>query len=315
MIYPDFLVIGAPRSGTTSLYSYLNQHPQIQMSSQKEAGFFHFAGEAPDFDRMAISYGPDLLAESRVRYKRAERLSILDAERYGQLWTPDSMVTARGEATPTYLFDPEAASVIRRHVPNSKLIVMLRNPADRAYSEYLQALRLGLEQHRDFEDALAAEPVDVDDYWWGARRYVRSGLYAKNLTRYLDTWPRERIRIYFNDQFEADTPSLVRDCFQFLGVDENVAVDVSTRHKAGFVPAQSLLVAAAQSDGVIKRSMRKVLPWSVRRRLYHRIVSRSKAEPPPFSDRARSSLITHFSEDISRLQALTGRDLRVWLRP
>lgn len=313
MPYPDFLIIGAPRSGTTSLYSYLNQHPQIQMSSQKEAGFFHFAGQAPDFDRMATSYGPDLLAESKTRYQRALRLSIIDAEKYRRLWTPDSEVVARGEATPTYLFDPVAAALLSRHVPDSKLIVMLRNPADRAYSEYLQALRLGLEHHQIFDDALAAEPADVDDYWWGARRYVRSGLYARNLTRYLDSWPRERIRLYFYEQLESDPGSLLRDCFEFLGVEESVAIDVSTRHKAGFVPAQSLLVAAAQSDGVIKRSIRTVVPWSVRRRLYHRIISRAKAEPPPFSDQARSSLIGRFSEDVSRLQAITGRDLGVWL--
>ena len=313
MPYPDFFIIGAPRSGTTSLYSYLNQHPQIEMSSQKEAGFFHFADQLPDFVGMAGLYGPDLLAESLKRFDRARRLSVVDDATYHQLWSDNPGVLARGEATPTYLFDEAAAASIESRLPGSKLIVILRNPADRAYSEYLQALRLGLENRRSLEDALAAEPSDIDEYWWGARRYVRSGFYARNLGRYLAAWPRERVRIYFYEQLYDDVGSLLQNCFAFLGVDPETEIDSSTRHKTGFVPADGLLVSAARSDGVLKRSVRRVLPWSIRRRLYHAIMSREKAEPPAFSHQTRSALVDAFRDDISRLQQITGRDLGVWL--
>jgi hypothetical protein len=310
---PNFFIIGAPRSGTTSLYSYLNQHPEIEMSSQKEAGYFHFVGAKPDFDALASRYGAGLLNESIQRYNRAERLSILDEAAYQSLWSGDHGAV-RGEATPTYLFDPAAALAMSASAPESKLIVILRNPVDRAYSEYLQSLRLGLEQHNSFEAAIAAEPVDVQDYWWGARRYIRSGFYASNLERFMNVWPVDRIQVYFYEQLEEDVPGLLQDCFRFLGVDSDVVIDTSTRHKKGFVPAQTFLVRVAQSDSRIKQFGRKIVARSIRERLYHRILARRVVEPPPFRDETRRALAGRFSEDLRRLNQLVG-GVPTWLTP
>ena len=313
MAFPNLFIVGAPRCGTTSLYSYLGQHEQIEMSPQKEAGFLHFANGRPDFDEMAARNGASLKSESIARYRRAERRSVIDETEYLKLWKVDSRSPVRGEATPTYLLDPSVPGHLRNRWPESRIIVILRNPVDRAYSEYLQSIRLGVERHSTFEEAIAAEPVDVDDFWWGARKYIRSGFYARHLRRFLDVWPREHVKVFFHEQLIQDVEGLLRDCFRFLEIDPRARIDSSTRYKSGFVPAPSPLVRVAQSESAIKRLVRTSVPAATRRILYHKIMSRRQIAPPPLTPSTRSRLMAGFRNDIKGLQEIVGRDLRGWM--
>ena len=136
MTLPNFLIIGAMKSGTTSLYHYLKQHPQIYMSSIKEPNFFALEGSNLDFNG----------AEGKEQIQRLiKRESIINIEEYRALFRRAAHETAIGEASPMYLYSPEAPYRIRYYVPEAKLITILRNPVERAYSAFLYMTRDGRE--------------------------------------------------------------------------------------------------------------------------------------------------------------------------
>ena len=142
MKMPNFMIIGAAKAGTTALYKYLEEHPQIFMSPQKEPRFFALEGEKIDFR------GPG--AMTRFRY-------VTDIETYRLLFKNVSNELAIGEASTWYLYIPKAAKGIRHYLPNVKLIVMLRDPVQRAYSNFLGLRREGVEPLEDFTEAMVAE--------------------------------------------------------------------------------------------------------------------------------------------------------------
>ena len=173
---PNFLVIGAGKSGTTSLYYYLRQHPEIFMSPVKEPGFFALEGHPLDFR------GP---GDERLRETTATTL-----ESYEKLFSEARGESAVGESSVLYLYDGNAHESIARHIPDVKLLAVLRNPVDRAYSAFLHRTRDGYETCATFEEALAAEPQRAADGWYYGWRYREYGFYHRSLVRYYDRFDR-----------------------------------------------------------------------------------------------------------------------------
>jgi hypothetical protein len=149
---PNFLVIGAGRSGSTSLYHYLAQHPQIFMSPVKEPKFFALEGHALDFR------GP---GDERIRVDTTTTLTA-----YRSLFDGVRGELAVGEASTLYLSHEAAADAIARHVPEMKLIAILRDPAERAHSAFQHLTRDGYEPLANFEDALCDEPRRMAEGWY-----------------------------------------------------------------------------------------------------------------------------------------------------
>ncbi len=163
MTLPNFLVIGAAKSGTTALHEYLKQHPQIYMSPQKEPHFFSLEGKKVDFR------GPG--------DKREEQLnnSVTNIEDYRKLFQGVSNEIAIGESSTSYLNNPEAPERIRHYIPNAKLIAILRNPVARAYSSFLHMVQRGYEPLTDFAEALRDEERRIRDNWMGLWHYKQTG--------------------------------------------------------------------------------------------------------------------------------------------
>ena len=154
---PNFFIIGAAKSGTTSLYKYLTGHPQVFMSPVKEPCFFSTGlGGADD------PLGPE------------PPTLIRDWDAYRQLFAAVTTETAIGETSANYVYEPQTAARIHRYLPEARLIVSLRDPIDRAYSHFLMASRFGLETTSDFHDVVAAE-VRGDP---GNRPYLERGRYV-----------------------------------------------------------------------------------------------------------------------------------------
>jgi sulfotransferase family protein len=197
---PDFLILGAQKAGTTALYAYLRWHPRVTGPSFKEVSFF---------DR---------------HYARGERWyrAHMPVRRSGMV----------GEASPSYLFHPLAPERVARMLPKARLIVLLRNPVDRAFSHYQHEVALGREQ-LSFEDALAheddrmhgeidrmlADPTYFSDPWWNYT-YAARGRYTEQLERWLEAFPREQLLVLLTDELAADTDGTYRRALDFLGVDE-----------------------------------------------------------------------------------------------
>jgi hypothetical protein len=199
---PDFLILGAQKAGTTALYAYLRWHPDVAGPSFKEVSFF---------DR---------------HYARGER------------WYRAHLPIRRGsaivgEASPGYLFHPLAPQRVREMVPDARLVALLRNPVDRAFSHYQHEVALGREP-LTFEQAVEQEDVrmrgEVErmlrdpsyfSYAWWNYTYLARGRYAEQLERWLAAFPREQLLVLFTEELAADTASVYAHVLDFLGLEQH----------------------------------------------------------------------------------------------
>ena len=314
MPLPTFIVVGAVKAGTTSLFNYLGQHPDIQMSEWNWPRYFHVCDGPPDFDAMSRQYGSALRNESEKHFAKMcpERVPRT-LHNYAALWNDKSDAKERGEVSPTYLHDASVCDRIARQLPRAKLIMVLRNPVDRAYSHFVMDRRRNWESVADFGEALDREPVDIDEFWWGRRQYVRHGMYADTIARFQAAFPNEQLKVMLYDDLAADSSAYLGEMLDFIGVDSSFEIDTSTRHHKGMVKEDNLksrlLYAAFPGKQLIKRS----LPTRLRNRISGSIENATHAEPDPLTDDVRERLQQVFREDIQKTQALIGRDLSVWL--
>jgi hypothetical protein len=206
---PGFIVIGAQRSGTTSLFHYLCRHPQIAGSPVKEVHFFdHQFWRGVDWYR---SYFPTVAAQARARNGGGGEL-------------------VGGEATPYYLFHPAVPARLAATVPDVRLVAILRNPVDRAYSHYWRSIDCRVER-LSFVEALAAETGRLEgeekklmarpryrSFNHRHRAYAARGLYAEQLERWFAHFPREQVLVIRAEDFFARPSEVYADILEFLGV-------------------------------------------------------------------------------------------------
>jgi hypothetical protein len=277
MSVPNFLIIGAAKAGTTSLYHSLRQHPDVYMSPVKEPAYYAAAGGAETSGRRAI--------RTRGAYE----------------WLFEAATTerARGEASPQYLNDEAAPERIAADLPGVRLIVSLRNPVDRAYSSYLGRLAWGTER-RPVEQALRRGTYDFD-----------SSLYHAPLTRYFTRFDRTRVKVLLFDEFVADPRATVQEVCDYLGVERDFAFDASVTHGAAMAaraPAVSALF------WTLANAARRGLPAPWRDTgLAGRVQRRLVRPPDPLPAAIRRQLQADFRDDILRTEALIGRSLAGWL--
>ena len=287
---PDFIVIGAVKAGTTSLYHYLGQHPEIRMSRENWPRFFHVEGGEPDFDRLEATYGKALLAESQRRYRLMCHPGVpRTLEAYEAMWPAEDRPRLRGEVSPTYLHDAAVPERVRRRFPDVRLIAVLRQPAARAYSHYVMDVTKGWLPRENFADTLKREPVGVDEFWWGLRHCYRHGLYARSVARWIEIFGPRQMKICLYDDLAANPGQFVRDLFDFIGVDPDGAVDVRSRYNQSLMPAPG--PGKGEGEGG----------------------PATFVKAPPLQAEAHRLLTDLFRPEIMRLQELIGRDLSVWL--
>lgn len=297
---PDFLIIGAPKSGTTSLYSYLRSHPQIFMSPVKEPRYFAFPDRRPRFR-----------GAGGARFNRNVTWR-LDA--YRRLFADRGDARAAGEASATYLWASAAPGAIRRLIPDARLIAILRNPVDRAYSHYCHNRRLGREPLFDFRAALDAEPERIAGGWNPNVHYRARGRYGEQVARYLELFPRERLLVLLQEDLSARPAETLAGLCRFLDVDDTFAFDTRKRHNVTEgLPRRVWLNRLFATQTPAKRLARRIVPEQARSALFERYY-RSNLDPtPPLDPALRVELLDGFRDDIARLQTLIGRDLGHWL--
>jgi len=318
---PTFLVIGAAKAGTTSLHNYLCQHPDVFMSAEKEPRFFAFEGRSPDFCGPWDEGFPAPSAALARRSSHAD--AITELSRYQRLFRDVRGERAIGESSVTYLVEPGTEARIRRRLPEAKLIVVLRNPADRAYSAFLHSRRLGIEPLADFADALDAEAGRIARGWATSWQYARAGFYAEHLARYYAQFPREQIGVFLYDDLAASPVALVQAVCRFLGVDAAFVPDVSERHNVtvGDVvrPRAALLDRLLNRPNAVKWLAKQVVrrrrtrQWLRARTLATVGTVTERRRPAPLDADVRRRLLNLYRSDILRLPALTGVDVSHWL--
>jgi len=275
MTLPNFLIIGTAKAGTTSLYQYLAQHPDVFMSAIKETNWFAYEGQ------------------------RDSRYVVRTAEEYERLFDGVTAERAVGEASPHYLKSAVAPERIAASLPGVQLVASLRDPIDRAYSSYLHSVREAVEWR------------GVDEAMRPGSRYVDDGLYHPQLSRYFERFDRGRIKVILYDDLAADAAAVMRELYAFLGVDATFAVDVSARHNAGAVPRRPILNWMLLKSIA---GYHRAFPWLPKDTgIVARIIPRLRRPPEPLPPPIRRRLIDYFRDDIARTEELIGRDLSRWV--
>lgn len=302
MTMPNFLIIGAPKSATTSLYEYLKQHPEIYMSPNKEPHFFAFEGKQPDF------CGPGD-ADAWIN-----KFSIVNLAEYQQQFECVTTEKAIGEASTMYLYLPQSPERIKHYIPDVKLIVILRHPVDRGFSHFLNLRRDGREWLTDFARALAEEDQRIQKHWAPAWHYKQVGLYARQIQRYFQLFDQEQIKIYLYEEWRENPKEIMRDIFQFLEVDDTWAPDMSEKHNvSSFVHKNKNIHNFLTKPNLMKDILRKVIPARIRQPMSAKVFRKNMDTPPKLNPELRQQLIPEFREDILNLQEVIDRDLSSWL--
>ncbi len=281
---PNFFVVGAPRCGTTSMYIYLWQHPEIYCSVHKEPQFF----------------GSDLAPLAG---------SIRQEELYLQLFAGAEEQPRVGEASVWYLFSQRAAAEIHEFAPDGKIIALIRNPTQMAYSLYSLYSRSGNEELPSFEEALEAEPerrlgerVPAGAYFPQGLIYTEVARFAAQVERYLTRFGRENVHLIVFDDLVRDTAAVYRNTLSFLGVDPEFTAELNVGKANQWARMQGI------------RQLRRT-PREIRDKMqFDHIKLHSDAPRPPLSAEVSAHLSDLFADDVAHLGDLLGRDLSGWTR-
>ena len=276
---PDFFLVGAPKCGTTALYEMIGAHPEIFVSPIKEPDFF----------------------ASDIRHAAHPAGAVDDWSRYLALFESASPTQRLGEGSVSYLASRVAAKAIRDRCPDARILIVLRDPADRLFAHYKAAVASESTRQK-FPEWLAAaltrEKADAAPIG-----PVAAGRYGVNLKRYLDVFSSDRIHIAWHEDYVNDPAATVRAIFRFLGVDETQQVPVNIRRNETTAGRSSLLKGAATVLNVLSEGM------ADRINLWAKMPSTMQ---PTTKDRALA--IQVYESDIRALEGMTGRDLSPWIR-
>lgn len=300
MAVPDFFVVGAPKAGTTALHGALAAHPQLFLPALKEPKFFLCDGPPPERG------GPgDAHSYREWIWRREDYEALFDAAPPG---------TRRGESTPFYLSDPDALSRIADVVPGAKLIAVLRDPVDRAYSNWAHLWADGLETVGDFMAACAEEDERAAAGWAPFWRYLRTGLYGQQVTNLYRLFPREQVLLIRYKHLVDDAATTLDAVCRFLDVEEGLVHEAPPRNVGTYVDPSF-------TTRVLNRAMRvgaaagSLFPPRVWRRAsvpLLRLIQREPKHRPELGERDRAALVEYFADDSRLLEDLTGWDLSDW---
>jgi hypothetical protein len=303
MALPDFLVIGAPKAGSTAVHAALSQHPGLYMSQVKEPKFFLTDGPPP------ARGGPgDVQTYREHVWRRSD---------YEALFDPAPPGTLRGEATPLYLHDPDAMQRIHDLIPQAKLIAVLRDPVERAHSNWTHLWSAGLEPIDDFVAACAEEPRRIEADWASFWHYTGLGMYGQQLQHVYTLFPPEQVLIVrYLSMVDDPAGTLDRIC-EFLGVPTGLLTELP-RENVTAHPEMTLRHRTLSRVLRVAASAGERLPGEHATRLkdsLEHMLQRSAPPRQPLTWDEREQVLPIFSGDIKLLEQVTGDDFSFWLRP
>ena len=289
---PNFLIVGAAKSGTTSLYAYLKQHPDIFMPEWKELSFFT---------------GDEFTPLHKVKKSRY----------YYTVFAKVKNESAIGEASTSYLYDKTAAARIKEKLGNIKIIIALRDPVSMSYSLYNHQVRKEGETTDSFEEALAKEDDRFEDadfrkkcYGWHANYYYyQRALYYNQVKRYLETFGKENVFIILFEELVGETLGVVQSVYRFLEVDDTFIPKIKIHNPAGGI----LRIPRFWEDsGLFFKTFQFVFSKNLIKKIPHLVRNVGRKPPQPINPETAKKLRKKFYEDTCKLEQLTGKDLSTW---
>ncbi|HAG84046.1 MAG TPA: sulfotransferase [Cyanobacteria bacterium UBA12227] len=294
MKLPNFIIIGVQKAGTTSIYSYLKEHPQIYMSPVKETNF---------------------LEKDWSRIEGGKKPRIDTFEKYCQLFEGVQDEIAIGEASPNYLFHYESSTEqILRYVPQAKLIAILRDPVERAYSDYLMHIRdvIGNGKHTSFSEQIKFKA--------NKSFIILKGFYYSHLSYFYEKFDREQIKVYLYEDLCKNPSGFMQEMYGFIGVDDEFEPDVARKAQVAEVPKVNFINTLLRKQNPLRTAvasgLRDIVPLETRQAIRSKLLAMNSQDKKaaPLSREDRQQLIEVYREDILKLQDLIQRDLSAWLK-
>jgi hypothetical protein len=284
---PNFFIVGAPKAGTTSLYNYLRFHHDIFMSPIKEPNFFTHQE----------------IAQNKLYYKQKNTKTLQDYER---LFDRIKNQKICGEASVSYLFYPNTASKIRKLIPHAKIIILLRNPIDRAFSHYLMDKRLGY-IHSSFESIIYRQcHHKLNSLYY--QQYVELGFYYKQVKRYLVTFPAEQVKIFLSEDL-VNFNRIMISILEFLNVEQQDLPIIEKRYNLAEMP-ESIWIKLLYRITLLRKCCNLILPvkWIqfIKTTLFNSEVK------PEMQKSTRIYLYNLYGNDMRAVEKLIHRDLTIW---
>jgi len=291
---PNFLIVGPPKSGTTSLAGYMEQHPEVSVCLYKENNYFARACEGlPPW-------------------------SSGSWEEYLKHFEAGADKAVRMEAATWYLYSQGAPALIKEKVPDVKLVTILRDPASRAYSMYnYKRFKRSLPPYEDiksFSKALDAEPARLAAKETLDFNYVDVSRYADGIERFRKHFGEDQFRVLFFEDLTSKPEEVTREMFEWLGLDSTVPIQVGERRNEGVAIKNESVRKAVLEGSTLKNIVKLAIPPKLRKHARKRVTEMFTGKPDVLKPEDRQRVIDACRDDILRVQELTGRDLSHWLK-
>ncbi|RJX18278.1 MAG: hypothetical protein C4575_11000 [Desulforudis sp.] len=289
---PNFFIIGAAKSGTSSLADYLNQHPDIFISPLKEP--FYFVNDS----------------------------GYNDYNKYISLFNKSNNEKAVGEASTGYLFDKFSAKLIYKFNKEAKIIAILRNPSTMAFS-YWQYMKLIGNESKSFMDAISPQERvyrHSDKFknecvnWWASYLYVERALYYEQIRRYYEIFNPEQIKIFIYEEFFKEKELSCRDCYQFLNVEDNFKPVFTRKNMGGSIRFKCIRSILNTENAIIRNITKKIIPIKARNIIKDKLISFNTNENDKkiMNNEEKKILNDLFQKDIYNLEKLLNRKIDTW---
>ena len=293
---PNFIIIGAMKAATTSLYTYLKQHPDVFMTAIKEPMFFNNFQNNNKF---------------KVLGRKTKKITTF--EQYYPLFDAVKNEKAIGEASPAYISNEDCPSLIQQYLPNTKIIAVLRQPVARAYSNFLHARRADREPIADFETAFNKEAERKTENWSPLYHYKDKGYYAEQLERYYTLFQEENIKILLFEDLVNNPIKTTQELFKFLNIDKSFIPETSKKANVSGTPKGIfgwIIMKLRYYNLIPNIQFSNYLPGFIIQFIFNSAYKKAS----PLSPELKKKLThTFYKEDILKLEKLIGKDLQHWL--
>ena len=283
--WPNLFIVGAPKAGTTSFYEYLKKIPGIYMSPIKEPDYF---------DIQTI----------RTHHKLHQ---TRDKKKYLSLFKKVRDEKIIGEASPSYLSDPQAAKLIHQVSPDARIIISLRNPVERAFSEYLMLINLG-RLTSTFHDQLQIGMREKPDANQTHLR-LESGLYADDVKRYLDIFGRKNVKILIFENFIKEIKKTIEDILLFLGIDHSLKDFNEGQAANPYAVSRGSIAGKIRTSRLAEFLAVKMMTSTTRRFVRDNFILKKNQQKPKMEDADRNMLVNFYWDDVKKLEEILGLKL------
>lgn len=293
---PNFIVVGFPKCGSTALHYYLENHPEIFMPVQKELHFF------TSNKLLKLNNGPG--------DKEVKKFMITSIEDYQKAYKNTKNEKVIGEVSPSYINHPDSIPFIKKTLGEPKIIILLRDPVKRAYSNYLHLLREKRE-NLSFLEALKKEDIRKEekysDFWY----YKFNSTYFDKVDKFKKSF--DDVLLLTQEDLNNNTVRTIKNIYSFLGVSIRSPENINQQYNTGGIYEDNFITNLFLKQSILRSSLKKMIPITPKMKVFkEKLMARYQKKAPPISKEAENYLLEYFKEDVSKLNDIYDVDISNW---